>query len=266
MQLFNTVRIRTPESTELEFVLAGIGNRALALTIDYIILNLSLLSLYFLGAFLVYSLEFDSAVEALSWSSQWVIAGLALIGYGLYVGYFVGFEAFWQGQTPGKRWVKIRVIRDNAQPVGLFQVTLRGLMRPIDDLFFLGFLFLLLHAQEKRLGDWLAGTLVVQADGAGNMGQQQIEFSPAARTLAQELLATAEVSSLLPDDFALVREYLQRRSQMAPTARARVGKQLAVRIGEILQLESPGLQPAAEIDCFLEAVYLAYQEQPRAYR
>ncbi len=262
MQLFNTIRIRTPESIELEFTLAGIGNRALALLIDYVALNLSLLSIYFLGAFLIFSLRLGGALVRFSPSAQWLIALLGLTLFGLYVGYFVGFEAFWQGQTPGKRWVKIRVIRDDAQPIGLFQATLRALMRPVDDILFVGFLFVLLGKREKRVGDWLAGTLVVQAEESG--APARLEFSAAARTLSQELLETAEVSKMRPDDFAVVREYLQRRSQMAAAARMRLCRQLADRVGTILQVESRGY-PTAEAERFLEAAYLAYQEQPKVY-
>ena len=131
-----------------------------------------MLALLVVPSFLLY---FFALETTLPWfdegQSQWVIAIMAMILYGLYVGYFVGFETLWQGQTPGKRRAKIRVIRDNAQPVGLFQSTLRALLRPVDDILFVGFLFILLGKREKRLGDWLASTLVVQTEqvpeGAG---------------------------------------------------------------------------------------------------
>jgi len=259
MRLFNTIRIQTPESIELEFTLAGIGNRAFALLIDYIILNLSLLSLIILTIFLVYSFAFDNVVLGFELNSQWILAGMGLAIYALYVGYFVGFETLWQGQTPGKRWVKIRVIRDNAQPIGLFQATLRSLLRPVDDILFIGFFLILLGEQEKRVGDWLASTLVVQAENPTAVAQ--LDISPAAQTLAQRLLANEDMSRMLPDDFAIVREYLQRRSQMTTDARTRLGAELAERVREILGMEQ-GIWEVG-VDRFLEAVYLAYQQQSR---
>ena len=78
------------------------------------------------------------------------------------MGYFVLCETLWQGETPGKRFVKIRVIQDNGRPITLQQATLRALFRPVDDLFFLGLLFVILGKREKRIGDWLAGTLIIQ--------------------------------------------------------------------------------------------------------
>ena len=114
MRLFNRYTLHTPESVELEFTLAGIGNRAYALLIDYIILGLILI------VFLVGVLIFNSGlqtIQILVGSTDrlelWLIAVQALIGFFIYVGYFVFYETVWSGQTPGKRYVKIRVIRDD---------------------------------------------------------------------------------------------------------------------------------------------------------
>jgi uncharacterized RDD family membrane protein YckC len=258
MKLFNTVRIQTPESIELEFTLAGIGSRAFALMIDYLILNSSLLILVILTYVLAYSLQFAQVVGTMDITSQWVIAVMGLVIYGLYVGYFVGFETLWQGQTPGKRWVKIRVIRDDAQPVGLFQATLRSLLRPVDDILFIGFLMILLEKQEKRLGDWLASTLVVRTIKPTS---QTLEVSAAAQSLAQKLIAESDLSQIPPDDFALVREYLQRRTTIIPKAQTKLSQQLAERMRQRLNTE---LVPwEVGVDRFLEAVYVAYQAQDR---
>ncbi|MGF1514387.1 MAG: RDD family protein [Elainellaceae cyanobacterium] len=256
MELFNTVRIRTPESVELELTLAGVGNRAFALLIDYIVLNLSLLALGILTLFLAYAIELDSAFLRLNIDSQWAIAIMAMIIYAIYVGYFVGFETLMQGQTPGKRRVKIRVIRDSGQPVGLFQSTLRALLRPVDDILFIGFLFILLGRKEKRLGDWLAGTLVVQVD---SIETPKLTLSESAQGLAQQLLAEQDISQMLPDDFAAVREYLQRRSQMGIAARSKFSLQLAAEVKDAIGMAE--FPPDISTDLFLKAVYLAYQQQ-----
>lgn len=262
MDLFNTIRIETPESTELEFTLAGIGNRAFALVIDYIILNLSLLALLVIPSFLLYVFSIEEAVGWWDIGSQLVVAITALVVYGLYVGYFVSFETLWQGQTPGKRRAKIRVIRDNAQPVGLFQSTLRALLRPVDDILFVGFLFILLGKREKRLGDWLASTLVVQMEHAED--GKGPELSDQSAALATRLLSESDFSPMLPDDFATVKEYLQRRSRMSTPARSKLSIQLAERVQEKLDMEPRAWNVTADV--FLEAVYLAYQQQFRSLR
>ncbi|MEM9217735.1 MAG: RDD family protein [Cyanobacteria bacterium P01_F01_bin.150] len=261
MDLFKVIRIETPESTELEFILAGIGNRVYALIIDYIILNLSLLALLIVPSFLLYFFSLETVFSGFDDGQyQWVIAIVALILYGLYVGYFVGFETLWQGQTPGKRRAKIRVIRDNAQPIGLFQATLRALLRPVDDILFVGFLFILFGKREKRLGDWLASTLVVQLEQAPEGENPQI--SEQASSLMTQLLSEVDFSKMLPDDFAIIKEYLQRRSRLAKPARAKLSIQLAQNVQDTLGMEPRPWEVTADV--FLEAIYLSYQRQFRS--
>ncbi|MEO1295257.1 MAG: RDD family protein, partial [Cyanobacteria bacterium J06636_16] len=159
MNLFKKITIQTPESVELEFTLAGIGNRTLALIIDYLLLLLLLLVLGLVAAFLREGL-IGLAISLGNNSENtelWLTAIFLLVATTIYSGYFVIFEAWWQGQTPGKRFAKIRVIKDNGKPEGAFQAALRALMRPVDDIFFIGYLCIVFGRKEKRIGDWLAG-------------------------------------------------------------------------------------------------------------
>ncbi len=259
MGLFNRVKIRTPESVELEFSLAGIGSRAVALFIDYTVLGLGLLILFWLGIFVITQL---SQWERLLWVDTdtiqlWALAILSVLMFALYVGYFVGFETAWYGQTPGKRYAKIRVIRDDAQPVRLFQATLRSLVRPVDDILFIGFFFILLGKDEKRIGDWLAGTLVVQMDS--RTATEGIVISERAKEIGKILLETSDVARISPDDFATIREYLQRRGLLIPTARRDVSTQLARSLKEKLNMDALPMEMTPET--FLEAAYWGYQQQ-----
>lgn len=260
MKLFNTITIQTPESVELEFTLAGVGNRALALMIDYlaIFLLLSLVSLVssFMSEQIVnLSVLLGGGTESVD---LWLVAIALLVTMAIYWGYFVAFETVWQGQTPGKRLTKIRVINDNGKPEGVFQATLRALLRPVDDILFIGFFCILFNEREKRIGDWLAGTLVVQSERA--IGEGNVRYGSASPTLAKTLMSEAEIGNLLPDDFATLREYLQRRSALTKAARQELSVQLARQLKEIIALEKlPQEQMPAEQ--FLEAVYLAYQRQ-----
>ncbi|MEG4203753.1 RDD family protein [Microcoleus sp. Pol7_A1] len=259
MRLFNRFTLHTPESVELEFTLAGIGNRAYALLIDYIIFGLILI-LFLIGV-LIFNSFFLEAIAKLLGSTNglelWLIAVQALIGFFIYVGYFVFFETAWSGQTPGKRYVKIRVIRDDGRPVRLQQSTLRALLRPFDDLFFIGVFLIVFNQQEKRLGDLVGGTLVIQEQQP--MTTAALKVSTPARSLAKKLLIEADISSLLPEDFAVIREYLQRREAMIPNARNELSKQLASQVKQIISLEK--LPTKVDANIFLEAVYHAYQQQ-----
>lgn len=258
MELFKTVTIRTPESVELKFFLAGVGSRAVALAVDYGILAAGLLGLLLLWLFLLVQL---ATLPVLGESLQlWLTAGFSLLIFGIYIGYFVGFETCWYGQTPGKRYARIRVIRDNGQPEGLFQATLRSLLRPVDDIFFVGFFCILLSKPEKRLGDWLAGTLVIQIEPSSL--HQNFVSSEQVQQIAQDLLNSMNMDAITAADFATLREYLQRRPHLTRKAREDVSLNLARRLRKQAQLES--LPTAITAEVFLEAIYHAYQQHRTA--
>ncbi|MCU0550323.1 MAG: RDD family protein [Leptolyngbya sp. Prado105] len=255
MSLFNHIKIRTPESVELEFTLAGIGNRTIALIVDYLIWGALLIAV--LMVWLVLSVQAQRYFPNVRDIELWLTAISILISFAVYTGYFVFFETLWQGQTPGKRYTKIRVIRDDGQPLGAMQAILRALIRPIDDIAFIGMLLIILSKREKRLGDWIAGTLVVQEQRS--IAAANFKLSPEADSLANELLATQNFSLLLPDDFAVIREYLQRRSMLDDRARNELGLKLARQVRDLLGIQELPFEMTA--DLFLEAVYLAYQRQ-----
>jgi uncharacterized RDD family membrane protein YckC len=257
MALFNTVTIRTPESVELEFVLAGVGSRAVALTLDYLCLGAGLLSLAIVYSFLLVRLMGLETVLSIPGETLqlWITAIAAVLAFALYIGYFALFETWWYGQTPGKRYAKVRVIRDDGQPERLPQATLRSLLRPIDDILFIGFFCILLSKTEKRVGDWLAGTLVVRTD---SVTADKIQVTERAQAIGKDLLALIDIAQLFPDDCATIREFLQRRSAMNPKAKGLVSDQLARRFKAQLDLET--LPTEMTTDTFLEALYWAYQQ------
>lgn len=259
MRFLNRVKLQTPESVELEFALAGIGSRALALLIDYHLLGAIWIVFLILWGFL--SAQVVDLVVQTTGSTQdlelWLLALTLLVSFALYVGYFVAFETLWQGQTPGKRLTKIRVICEDGRPARLAQATLRALLRPIDDTLFIGMLLIILTPREKRLGDWVAGTLVVQNQKP--LVKTGVQLSERAHAIAQQLSTIADISRLLPDDFAIIREYLQRRSLLAPKAKSELNLKLARQVKAIIALDT--LPQDMTPDDFLEAIYLAYQQQ-----
>jgi uncharacterized RDD family membrane protein YckC len=256
MHLFNRIKFSTPESVELEFTLAGIGSRAWALIIDYNILGLSLA--LFIAVWLTISSQLiDFGLETFgSGFYLWMTAIGFLILFLIYAGYFVFFETIWQGQTPGKRIAKIRVICDDGRPVGLQQAALRALLRPIDETLFIGAFLILFNSKEKRLGDLVAGTIVIQAQPVNKSGN--LTISSEAKSFYISLQKISDLSQLLPDDFAIIREYLQRRSGMSNKARSSLSLKLADQVKSIINLTV--LPAEISADVFLEAVYLAYQE------
>lgn len=257
MKFFNKFTLETPESVELEFTLAGIGNRAYALVIDFIVLGLFLIILLVIGGFGLFFIS--DLLESLGISSEqvglWIFAIQFFIIFATYVGYFVFFETLWQGKTPGKRLAKIRVVKDDGRPIQLAQATLRSLLRPIDDISILGMLFIIFGKKEKRIGDWVAGTIVIQEEEA--ITNSEFQVSAEAKELAKVLPEKADLSRLLPEDFAVLRGYLYRREKMLKQAKIQLSRKLAHQVKDIIQLEE--VPEGVSSTIFLEAVYLAYQ-------
>ena len=150
--------IDTPEQVHLEFTLAGIGSRFMAVFLDMLIQAAVFVLLIFLSLFWASSGFFNFR------RSIWWSAFITLVIFCLYWVYYALFEALWKGQTPGKRWAGIRVIKESGRPINVFEAIARNLVRAID--FFPGFygvgvLTMLLNAKSRRLGDYVAGTIVV---------------------------------------------------------------------------------------------------------
>ncbi|MBN3895016.1 MAG: RDD family protein [Nostoc sp. NOS(2021)] len=253
MRFFNRITFQTPESVELEFTLAGIGNRALALLIDYTVLTVTLL-VFFL-AWTVFSTQLLNFFEVQN-LGIWLIAIFFIIAFAIYISYFVFFETLWFGQTPGKRFAKIRVVRDDGRLIGLQQATLRALLRPFDETLFIGAFLIMFGPREKRLGDLAAGTIVIQTQTT--TASAILTISEQAKVLHEQLVQIADLSPLMPDDFAVIREYLQRRGAMSLKAKASLSLKLAEQVVGIINLEK--LPEAVTPDVFLEAIYLVYQQ------
>lgn len=144
------VSIVTPEQVRLEFPTAGVGMRAIAQLIDMLIL----FALYIALAFAYIFVE----------NSDYGIAALLIIGAAGTGGYYVGCEYFMGGQTVGKRAVGIRVFQKEGRNVGLLVVVIRNLFRLIDMLpvgYFLGMVVVMSSSEDRRIGDMVAGTIVV---------------------------------------------------------------------------------------------------------
>src|SRR5262252_4567221 len=109
-----TLIIETPERVPLEFALASIGNRFLAVAIDHFIQYLSIILIAWFFLFITGATIGETGTTAdkvLSEMPKWTIAIMVLALFLVFAGYFILFEWLWGGQTPGKRLLKLRVIR-----------------------------------------------------------------------------------------------------------------------------------------------------------
>jgi uncharacterized RDD family membrane protein YckC len=214
--------IETPEQTALEFPLAGIGSRALALVIDTLIQFGALIAFGLIAWFI----SFEAFMPRMG--RQWIIAIWILAAFLSQFGYFAIFETVWNGQTPGKRWTKLRVIRDSGRPIDTQAAILRNLMRIVDalpSLYAIGIITSLISSQGKRIGDYLAGTVVVH-EKAMPGGSSMWEAPPV------NLLATPASRALTAGELQLVETFLERRSTLQEEVRRSMARQIADRLSQ----------------------------------
>lgn len=268
MRFMRRVILQTPESIELDFALAGIGSRALAWCVDQIILYTGLILLAMVVGYLYVYGIYPFLIEQFPNPEQsynlWALGIYLVINYFIYSGYYIYFESAWQGQTPGKRLAEIRVVQDNGKPIGLREAALRSFLQAIDIPFLgIGVFLVALTASEKRLGDMVAGTLVIQDEQATRHAPAEQTFSTMARELAQVIRNIPGLGQLQPDQYLLVRNFLLNRHQLKPAGRYETGQRLHQNLQELLfsQADIPPELAQAQTEDFIEAVYLAYQQQ-----
>jgi uncharacterized RDD family membrane protein YckC len=156
--------IETPEQVAIRFPIAGIGSRFLALLADTVVQGIGWGILFFVFFLILTSAPRINGFLVDRLSDKWIIAVVILFYFVLYWGYYTLFEAFWNGQTPGKKLCKLRVIRDSGRQITFFESLTRNLIRIVDALpsfYAVGIIVMLSNRRNKRLGDFAAGTLVV---------------------------------------------------------------------------------------------------------
>src|ERR1044072_4913787 len=155
--------IETPERVPLHFGLASIGNRFLACAIEHAI---QFVRLGLLGLSTLIVASFSSLERVFTSAPKWVIALLIIMLFLVFAGYFTFFEWIWSGQTPGKRWLKLRVIREDGRPITFWEASVRNLLRPLDMFpmgsYSIGLIAVFASTRDQRIGDMVGGTVVVR--------------------------------------------------------------------------------------------------------
>jgi uncharacterized RDD family membrane protein YckC len=234
------ISIPTPEGVELELVLAGVGSRMVATLVDYLIKVVILFALWLIGG-----------VFASEGAGGFVAAVGVLAAFLVLFGYDVAFETLASGRTPGKRAAGLRVVRLGGEPVGFMASAVRNLLRLIDMqlLYAVGAACVLFTARNQRLGDLAAGTLVVRERQAPR---------PAVRAAvpdfaAADRYAAWDVSGVTSFELVTVRRFLERRWQLDPAARGRLGWELAERLRPKVAGAPPDLHPEQFLEALAEA-------------
>jgi uncharacterized RDD family membrane protein YckC len=236
------LRIDTPEQIALELPLAGIGSRFLALAIDTLIQ-----SVFYLITAMIFIFTLPLGSSVFMFLPKLVGPALAIfILFAIYWGYFAFFESIWSGQTPGKRYAGIRVIKESGRPINAFDAIGRNLLRAVDGLpgiYGVGLVCMMFNQQSRRLGDFVAGTVVVHEKPTADVRPSSWNTSDREASVAPGM------THISPEELVLIETYLHRRWDLDKYVRVNTAVQIADRIKAKTGLQP---QPHQHVDDFLE--------------
>lgn len=283
MSLDEHYTIDTPEHIELSYTVAGIGSRFLAAIIDtflLLLIQLLLIAAMFLIIHGVDGIEQTDAVTSI------VLAIWGIMSFLFFWGYYILFELAWNGQSPGKRLIRLRVVRDHGRPITFAASAIRNLIRVIDflpSLYGVGVLVMFVDRHARRLGDMAAGTLVVKEDAAVTLdklvSRATTNSAPpphpsptpadplATIALDQQTEPSEPFVPTIPNltlvkqsDYDLVQEFLRRRTELGKESRQTLGTQLAEKL---LQRLGITIESSHSHERFLEHLAEEYRQLVR---
>lgn len=268
------LNIETPEQVDLRFPVAGIGSRFVAILLDHLFQFLA----YFFFIFCIYLLgkavgteTTSHANDELDTAGKWLIAFIILVHFLLLWGYFALFEAFWHGQTPGKRIMKLRVIKDSGRQITFFESLARNLVRFVDILpgFYLaGVITMICNRKNKRLGDLAAGTMVVHEQpglqpllvqhgtDAFSVTENYFARRPAnaAATPTPEGFPADAIARLQPNDLHVIEAFFARALDLDLETRASMAQRIAVKLTTKMAVPLPQGNPERALETIAKAM------------
>ncbi|HBF36629.1 MAG TPA: hypothetical protein DDW50_04845 [Firmicutes bacterium] len=232
----DAVNIVTPENIELNYEIAGIGSRFLAIAIDTVIQWVLIL-----GIFSSLSMLKLSSLQSKITNWRYSLAGALLVGLILVIliGYYIILETVMNGQTLGKKLVNIRVRHEAGYALSFWNVLLRNVIRMIDFLPFcygIGVFTMFFNKKAKRLGDYAAGTIVIKELSRRKIKdflEQQsavivVPFEQSMRIREQYPMLSTILLRMTQADYLLLKDLYQRRKEL--TNIQRLSKALLLRV------------------------------------
>ncbi len=239
-----TLEVRTPESIAFNYELAGLGSRFLALLVDQAIQILTLVAIF--GGILLAAARtaapHPSPLLSDKLAQSLAIALVVAVLFAVLFGYFIVFEALWNGQTPGKKLLGLRVVRDGGYPIDFGASLIRNLIRVGEQLvgyYLLAAVSALISPENKRLGDFAAGTIVVR----------DARLAPPRDLVKREAEpAYSPTAYLSGKERTLVKRFLERRDALSPLRRQELASQLAARVRDRVPAELARLDDEALLE------------------
>lgn len=244
--------IVTPEAVVLEFETAGLPSRILAAGIDLLAQG-AMLVVFVLAAVGARA----AGIELGGFATAFIYLALFFVLFG----YPAAMETLWRGRTLGKAALGLRVVTAEGAPIRFRHAAIRAILGLLDKFLLsgaIGVICLLVTSRNQRLGDLVAGTLVLRERSAAK-APSAVTFLPPPGL--EGYVAALDVSGLGHEDYAAVRSFLLRATSLAPASRWALGEQLAVPLRHRLRSAPPaGVSP----EVFLVCVAAAFQRRNAA--
>jgi len=264
-----TLVIETPERVPLHFALASIGNRFLACAIDH---GLQLFVMLVVALVFLWTGYLTQLGNRLSEAPKWMLAALIILVFVLWSGYFAIFEWLWNGQTPGKRMLKLRVIREDGRPVTFWEAAARNLLRIFDMMpwvgipfYSIGLISVFLSSRDQRVGDFVAGTVVVREREAEAPTFNELFAAPtsdvALRRSFKPVVFTGNTKALGEGEIEVVEIFLRRRWELADATRQWMAWRVATPI--LYKLKPDFDRDTFTYEGFLEELLHRYRAEHR---
>jgi uncharacterized RDD family membrane protein YckC len=230
------VLINTPENVTIEYELAGVASRCSAAVVDLLIQAAAIFVA--IGAYLVlqYYMHFPDP--------GWITSALVILLFVLWWGYYVYFETKWNGQTPGKRSHRMRVITSEGAPITLTSAAVRGLIRAVD-LNLIGILSILVTSRNQRLGDLAAGTIVVMenVEWKGHLTTSHISN----HEYPADNPPVKNIELVTPEQFQAAKRFVERAPELETGIREALAAKIAKPMMQQLGIEDRGDVSYADI-------------------
>lgn len=240
--------IVTPEAVVLELETAGFASRVLAALIDVAAMA---------GIYLVVLTVVAILLRGADESTSFTIA--VVLVFALIFLYPIAFETAMRGRTPGKAAVRLRAVSADGAPIGIREATLRSMGGVVDKLLppggITGALFVLGTPRHQRVGDLIAGTIVIR-DPRQYVPAPALWF-PVPYGL-EGYAATLDPTPITVEQYTVVRSFLTRVNTLAPHVRISVAADLAHRMARAIHHE---MNPYVAPEAFLLCVMARYQRR-----
>jgi uncharacterized RDD family membrane protein YckC len=247
----DVLRVSTSHNVGIGYDIAGLGSRIIAQLLDSLIVGVI--------AFIV-AVAVLAAVNPTDTQDS-LLAGLAALGIALfvYIGYFTICEVATGGRTPGKSAGQLRVLDISGAAPTAGQLLLRNVARIVDVIFGLGVVVMFWNRQSRRIGDLLAGTVVVRARPSITLAA--VVAPPPVLLRTPDAGPVIDGVDRLGDrELTAIRTFLTRPG-LEPPLRARLAFDMTSRLLERMQLPASAPERQWPPELFLERLYLQLQSR-----